>query len=184
MLPRRPVAPRGPRRAAEQQSRGLWPPGCPAATRTLPNADDPACGLRLCFSRPTALHPVSTSAAPVSDFLVPSLNQTLSFPRGGVSPFPPQDGAPCVGADVEMMSGWCGQARGGRPTTSAGHACAAGPGRPARWPGEHAASPGLSHAPGLHPNLLSPPSPPAARPCQRRVPATSFYLLPIVTTRY
>lgn len=104
--------------------------------------------------------------------------------RGGVSPFPPRDGAPCVGADVEMMSGWCGQARGGRPTTSVGHACAAGPGRPARWPGEHAASPGLSHAPGLHPNLLSPPSPPAARPCQRRVPATSFYLLPIVTTRY
>lgn len=25
--------------------------------------------------------------------------------RGGVSPFPPRDGAPCVGADVEVMSG-------------------------------------------------------------------------------
>lgn len=90
MLPRRPVAPRGPRRAAEQQSRGLRPPGCPAATRTSPNADDPACNLRLRFSRPTALHPVSTSAAPVSDFLVPSLNQTLSFPEEASPPSHPE----------------------------------------------------------------------------------------------
>lgn len=165
------MAARGPQRAEEQQSWCLWPPSLPAVTRRLPNADDPDCVPCLCFSRPMSLCPISTSSAPVSDFLVPSLNQILSFPDEEC-PSPPPDEAPFVGPVRTWRAGDARRVAGG-PRRQPATRVQLGPAVPHAWPGERTPSLRLS----LNLNLLFLPSPPTAHSRQRRVTVTSFYLL-------